>query len=94
MAQASWNGTRLAESDQTIQIEGNHYFPQESVNQACLRPSDHTTVCSWKGTASYCDVVVDGKINAQAAWFYPEPLDGVTEIKGHIAFWKGVKVEG
>lgn len=94
MAHASWNGILLAESDQTIQIEGNHYFPPESVNEKFLRPSSHTSVCSWKGTASYYDVVVDDKINSQAAWYYPEPLDGVTEIKGYIAFWKGVKVEG
>lgn len=94
MAHASWNGTLLADSDKTIQIEGNHYFPYESVNQKCLRPSSHTTVCSWKGTASYYDIVVDDQVNERAAWYYPEPLDGVTEIKNYVAFWKGVKVEG
>ena len=93
MAHASWNGSVIADSGHTVVVEGNHYFPIESVNEALLRPSDHTSVCGWKGTAKYYDVVVDGKINEQAAWYYPQPKDEVTEIAGHVAFWKGVKVQ-
>lgn len=94
MAHASWNGTLLAESDATIQIEGNHYFPPDSLNRKYFRPSSHTTMCSWKGTASYYDVVVDDKINSQAAWTYADPKPEVSEIKDYVAFWKGVQVEG
>lgn len=91
---ASWNGAVLAESDETVVIEGNHYFPPESLNRKFFRDSSHSTVCSWKGTASYYDVVVDDRINSQAAWYYAEPKDDVTEIKGYVAFWKGVVVDG
>ena len=94
MAHATWNGALLAESDDTIVIEGNHYFPADSINQNFFRPSSHTTVCSWKGTASYYDLAVDDRVNTQAAWYYPAPKPEVAEIKDHVAFWKGVKVEG
>lgn len=94
MAHATWQGTLLADSDKTIQIEGNHYFPIESVNTKYLRRSSHTTVCSWKGTANYHDVVVGDHVNAQAAWYYADPKPEVAEIQGHVAFWKGVTVEG
>ena len=93
MPKAIWNETVIAESDATIVIEGNHYFPPEAVNSALLSPSETHTVCSWKGTASYHNVVVDGKVNADAAWYYPEPKDAAKEIKGYLAFWRGVKVE-
>lgn len=94
MAHATWNGALLAESDDTIVIEGNHYFPADSINQNFFRPSSHTTVCPWKGTASYYDLAVDDRVNTQAAWYYPAPKPEVAEIKDHVAFWKGVKVEG
>ena len=90
---ATWNGTVLAESDQTIVVEGNHYFPSEAVKQEFFQPSETHTVCGWKGTASYYDVVVGGEVNKDAAWFYPEPKDGAGQIRGHVAFWRGVKVE-
>jgi uncharacterized protein (DUF427 family) len=93
MARATWNGTVVAESDDTVVVEGNHYFPAESVRADVLRPNDSTTVCPWKGTASYHDVVVDGAVNAGAAWYYPAPKDAAAEIKDRIAFWKGVTVE-
>jgi len=93
MARATWNGGRLAESDKTVVVEGNHYFPKEAVKQALLRPSDRHTTCAWKGEASYYDVVVDGKVNEAAAWYYPEPKPAAAEIKDRIAFWKGVEVE-
>jgi uncharacterized protein (DUF427 family) len=94
MARAQWNGTVIAESDATIVVEGNHYFPPESVHPAYLASSDAHTVCPWKGTASYYDVVVDGKTNAGAAWFYPDPKPAASDIKNYIAFWRGVTVEG
>ena len=90
---ATWNGTVLAESDRTIVVEGNHYFPPEAVKGEFFRPSETHTVCGWKGTASYYDVVVGGEVNKDAAWFYPEPMDGAGQIRGHVAFWRGVKVE-
>ncbi|WP_427008681.1 DUF427 domain-containing protein [Pseudarthrobacter sp. H2] len=90
--QAIWNGTVLAESDRTVQIEGNQYFPPGSINSEYFRPSDHTTVCFWKGTASYYTLEVDGRTNRDAAWYYPVPSLAAREIKGHIAFWKGVRV--
>jgi uncharacterized protein (DUF427 family) len=76
-----------------VVVEGNHYFPPESVNKELFRESRTHTVCSWKGTASYYDVVADGKVNGDAAWFYPAPKDAAKEIKGYVAFWHGVKVE-
>lgn len=92
MVQATWNGTVIARSDDTVVVEGNHYFPADAVTEGVLKPSDTTTVCPWKGTASYHTVVVDGQENRDAAWYYPEPKDAAKEIKGRIAFWKGVTV--
>lgn len=92
MVKAVWNGATLAESDDTIVVEGNHYFRPEAVDAALLRPSDSTTVCPWKGTAHYHHVVVDGAENRNAAWYYPDPKPAAAEIRGRIAFWKGVEV--
>lgn len=92
MATASWNGTVIAESTDTVVVEGNHYFPIEAVVDGVLEPTDHTTVCPWKGTASYYDVVVDGQRNGNAAWYYPTPKDAAAEIAGRVAFWRGVVV--
>ena len=88
MATASWNGTVLAESDDTVVVEGNHYFPREAVRDDVLVDSARTSVCPWKGTASYFSVVVDGQTNADAAWYYPEPLKGMEKIKDYVAFYK------
>ncbi len=90
---AIWNGTVIAESDDTVVVEGNHYFPEDSVDQGVLEPSDKQTVCPWKGTASYYSLVVDGERNADAAWYYPTPKDAAKQITDHVAFWKGVTVE-
>ena len=90
---ATWHGVTLAESDDTIVIEGNHYFPPDSIRQEYFRQSDQHTRCPWKGEASYYDIAVDGDINSGAAWYYPEPQAAAAEIKGRIAFWKGVVVE-
>ena len=87
MPRAIWNGAVLAESDRTIVVEGNHYFPPESLNREYLRPSDHTTTCFWKGRAGYYDVVVEDRVNEQAAWYYPDPMPEAPRVKGHIAFW-------
>ena len=92
MATASWNGTVLAESDDTVVVEGNHYFPREAVKDEVLVESSRTSVCPWKGTARYFSVVVDGRTNEDAAWYYPEPKDAAAEIRGRVAFWKGVEV--
>lgn len=92
MAKAEWKGVVLAESEDTIVVEGNHYFPLDSVNLEYFADSKLTTVCPWKGTASYRSVVVDGKENKNAAWHYPNPKDAASEIKDHVAFWKGVAV--
>lgn len=92
MAIATWNGTELARSDRTVVVEGNHYFPTEDVRFDHLSPSAHTSVCGWKGTAEYYDVVVDGRANANAAWYYADPKAAAAEIAGRIAFWKGVEV--
>lgn len=93
MVQAIWHGTVIAESDETVVVEGNHYFPASSVKQDLLTSIDTTTVCPWKGTASYYDVVVDGATNPGAAWYYPDPKDAAAEIKDRVAFWKGVTVQ-
>lgn len=93
MAKAVWNGVVLAESNQTVVVEGNHYFPQESVKAEYLRPSDTHTICPWKGTASYHTIEVNGQSNPDAAWYYPEPRTAAIQIKDRIAFWKGVRVE-
>jgi uncharacterized protein (DUF427 family) len=92
MATASWNGTVIARSDDTVVVEGNHYFPIESVNRDLLREGDTHTVCPWKGTASYYTLVVDGQENRDAAWYYPTPKDAAAEITGRVAFWRGVTV--
>jgi uncharacterized protein (DUF427 family) len=93
MAKALWNGVVIAESDGTVLVEGNHYFPPSAVHTEYLRPSDTHTVCGWKGTASYHHLEVDGQRNPDAAWFYPDPKPAAAEIKDYIAFWKGVRVE-
>ncbi len=89
---AIWNGTVLAESDATVVVEGNHYFPADSVNMQYFRSSDKHTVCGWKGTASYYDVAVNGDVNKDAAWYYPETLPDAKNIEGYVAFWRGVTV--
>jgi uncharacterized protein (DUF427 family) len=89
---AIWQDVVLAESDDTVVVEGNHYFPADSINRAYFQPSDTHTTCPWKGEASYYDVVVDGQVNSDAAWYYPEPKEAASNIKDHVAFWKGVKV--
>jgi uncharacterized protein (DUF427 family) len=89
---ALWNNTVIAESDETIVVEGNHYFPRSAINDEFFVDSDKHTVCSWKGTASYFDVVVDGQKNGDAAWYYPDPKDAAKEIAGYVAFWRGVTV--
>ncbi|MGF7150528.1 uncharacterized protein (DUF427 family) [Sphingomonas zeicaulis] len=92
MVKAVWNGATIAESNETIVVEGNHYFPREAVNAALLVPSGTTSVCPWKGTASYYSLVVDGAENRDAAWYYPETKPAADEIRDRIAFWKGVEV--
>jgi len=93
MTKAMWEGAVLAESDKTVEVEGNQYFPPESIRTEYFRPSDNRSVCPWKGTASYYDLDVNGKRNAGAAWYYPDPKPAAKQIKGYVAFWKGVKVE-
>jgi len=89
---AIWNDATLAESDATVVVEGNYYFPENSVKKEFFRQSDTHTTCPWKGLASYYDVVVNGKVNKDAAWYYPEPKEAAKEIKGRVAFWKGIQV--
>ena len=89
---AIWSGEVIAESDDTVIVEGNHYFPSDSVKVEFVRESDTSTRCVWKGTASYYDVVVGEDVNADAAWYYPDPLRAAENIRGHVAFWKGVQV--
>jgi uncharacterized protein (DUF427 family) len=93
MARATWKGTVIAESDTYEVVEGNVYFPVDAIKREHFRDSATHTICPWKGTASYYDVVVDGATNADAAWYYPEPKDAAANIRGHVAFWKGVEVE-
>jgi len=90
---ATWNGAVLAESDDTVVVEGNHYFPPDSISREHFRESETHTVCPWKGTASYYDVVVGGDVNRDAAWYYPQPKDAARQIKDRVAFWRGVRVE-
>jgi uncharacterized protein (DUF427 family) len=90
---ATWNGAVLAESDHTVVVEGNHYFPLEDVHTEYFEDSATETVCPWKGTASYRTVVVDGKRNDDAAWYYPTPKEAAKEITDRVAFWKGVTVQ-
>jgi len=89
---AIWNGAVVAESDRTVVVEGNHYFPSASMNRQYFRASETHTTCHWKGEASYYDVVVDGMVNHDAAWYYSDPSDAAKQIKDHVAFWKGVQV--
>jgi uncharacterized protein (DUF427 family) len=90
---ATWNNAVLAQSDDTVVVEGNHYFPPEAVKREYFQESSTHTVCPWKGKASYFNVVVNGQVNKDAAWYYPEPKPAASEIKDHVAFWRGVKVE-
>ena len=90
--QAIWNGKVLAESDATVVVEGNHYFPPEAIHKEYFQPSDTHTTCPWKGLASYYDVVVDGKVNRDAAWYYPDPKPAAKQINDRVAFWRGVEV--
>jgi uncharacterized protein (DUF427 family) len=90
---ATWENAVLADSDGTVVIEGNHYFPAESLKRDYLQSSDTHSTCPWKGLASYYNVVVGDKVNKDAAWYYPEPKDAAKQIKDYVAFWKGVKVE-
>ena len=93
MARAIWNGKVVAESDETVEVEGNQYFPPDSLVSEHFAPSDHTTVCGWKGTASYYSLKVDGQENRDAAWVYRDPKPEAESIRDHVAFWKGVTVE-
>lgn len=92
MVEAKWNGAVIARSNDTVVVEGNHYFPADAVDPAVLRPSTTTSVCGWKGTANYYSVVVGGAENRDAAWYYADPLPRAEAIRGRIAFWKGVTV--
>jgi len=93
MARAIWNGAVLAQSDRCVVVEGNQYFPPDAVERRYFKESETHTVCSWKGTASYYDVVVDGQTNKDAAWYYPTPKEAAKQIAGYVAFWHGVQVE-
>lgn len=90
---ATWNNAVIAQSDDTVVVEGNHYFPPEAVNLEYLQSSNSHTHCPWKGDASYYNLVVNGETNKDAAWYYPEPNDAAAEIKDRVAFWRGVKME-
>jgi len=92
MAKAVWNGATLAESDDIEIVEGNHYFPIDAIDRSHFEASASHTTCSWKGTASYFTIVVDGARNRDAAWYYPDPKDAAKRIKGRVAFWRGVEV--
>jgi len=89
---ALWNGRVLAESDNTVVVDNNHYFPRESLNMDYFQPSDKTTVCGWKGTANYFSINIDGELNQDAAWYYAAPKEAAAEIKDSVAFWRGVEV--
>lgn len=93
MPTATWNGTVLAESDHCEVVEGNQYFPPDAVDRRYVRESATHTVCPWKGTASYLDVVVNGETNADAAWYYPDPKEAARNIENYVAFWRGVRVD-
>lgn len=92
MKKAVWNNVTLAESDRTIVVEGNHYFPAESINQEYFQASKTHTVCSWKGEASYYNLSVNGELNKDAAWYYPQAKEKAKNIEGYVAFWRGVQV--
>jgi uncharacterized protein (DUF427 family) len=89
--QATWNGAVIADSQDIVTLEGNHYFPRASVDSAFLEPSSHTSVCPWKGTANYYSLRVNGELNPNAVWYYAEPKEAARQIQGRVAFWKGVK---
>jgi uncharacterized protein (DUF427 family) len=89
---ASWNGVVVAESDDTVVVEGNHYFPETALKREYVVTSNHHTMCSWKGEASYYSLLVNGDLNADAVWYYAEPKEAASQIKGRVAFWKGVQV--
>lgn len=93
MPKAMWNGVVLAESDHTVVVEGNHYFPPESIKREYFKDSPTHTICPWKGEASYCTIVAGGKENRDAAWYYPNPKEAAKNIKGYVGFWKGVEVK-
>ena len=93
MPKATWNGAVLAESNQCELVEGNHYFPPDSIRSQYLKESATHTVCSWKGEASYYDIAVNGQVNKDAAWYYPSPKEAAQHVAGYVAFWKGVRVE-
>jgi uncharacterized protein (DUF427 family) len=92
MVSAIWNGRTIAQSDDTVVVEGNHYFPPESLERTLVKPSTTTSVCGWKGTANYYSLVVDGKENKDAVWYYADPKSAASQIKGRVAFWKGVEI--
>ena len=92
MKTAKWNGAILAQSDKTIEIEGNHYFPPESLQRRYLKESNHMSTCPWKGLASYYNIEVNGEINSDAGWFYKQPSEAAHQIKDHVAFWSGVEI--
>lgn len=92
MTKAIWNGKVLAQSDETVRVEGNHYFPPGAIKREFFEESQHLTLCPWKGVASYYNVRVDGKMNANAAWYYPAPSEAAGQIRDYIAFWHGVQV--
>lgn len=92
MVKATWQGKVIAESDDTVVVEGNHYFPMESLNKEHFTDSSDTSVCGWKGTAKYFNVVVESQVNDNAAWYYPDPKSEAAEIKDRVAFWRGVEV--
>ena len=93
MPRAIWNGAVVAESPNTVVVEGNHYFPPETIHTEYFQPSETHTECGWKGTASYYTLSVNGQLNPDAAWYYPTPKDAAKQIAGHVAFWKGVQIE-
>jgi uncharacterized protein (DUF427 family) len=93
MARATWNGAVIAESERFEVVEGNVYFPPDAVNAAYLQPSETHTVCGWKGTASYYDLVVDGQVNRDGAWYYPTTSDAAKNVEGYVAFWRGVAID-
>ena len=93
MPKAIWNGTVIAESDDVRQVEGNHYFPPESIKKEFFTESDTTSVCPWKGTASYYHIEVDGEVNKDSAWYYPDPTEAANNIKDHLAFWRGIEIQ-
>ncbi|MCP4421199.1 MAG: DUF427 domain-containing protein [Chloroflexi bacterium] len=93
MAKAIWNGTVLAESDKTETVEGNHYFPLSSINREYFKESRHTSICPWKGVANYYTIEVGEQKNENAAWYYPSPKNAASNIRNHVAFWRGVKIK-